>query len=327
MAAGQVRVLYSETDGRRAVDGGPWLRAACWVTAVPMRRRGADARPSSVASALLTMAGGVLVTQGADGGRGDRMVVNMRNRKRVRSKGACAPSSITGDNERNAGTAFTVTEGSSGLRVDKLRKSYKRRPVTCDVSMNLDRGEVVALLGRTGSGKTTVFLLHRRSDHPRWGGTSPSMGPTSRSTRCTAGRRGVCLGIGYLPQGKCRSFAACRSRTNIMAILEIAEPKRGAPQGTAGGTSVGVLDRAYCAGRPPCPCRRRTAPAPKSRAALRPNPRLRAARRAFAGVDPIAVGDIRHLVSDLKDAGDRRSDHRSQCSRNPRDRRPRLYPA
>ena len=52
---------------------------------------------------------------------------------------------------------LTVTEGESGLRVRNLRKSYKKRVVIRDVTLDLDRGEVVALLGPNGSGKTTTF--------------------------------------------------------------------------------------------------------------------------------------------------------------------------
>ena len=52
---------------------------------------------------------------------------------------------------------LTVTEGTSGLRIEKLRKSYRKRVVIRDVSMELARGEVVALLGPNGSGKTTSF--------------------------------------------------------------------------------------------------------------------------------------------------------------------------
>ena len=50
-----------------------------------------------------------------------------------------------------------VTEGDSGLKVEHLRKSYRKRVVIRDVSMELNRGEVVALLGPNGSGKTTSF--------------------------------------------------------------------------------------------------------------------------------------------------------------------------
>jgi len=52
---------------------------------------------------------------------------------------------------------LTVTTGSSGLRVNKMRKSYRKKVVIRDVSMELNRGEVVALLGPNGSGKTTSF--------------------------------------------------------------------------------------------------------------------------------------------------------------------------
>jgi len=52
---------------------------------------------------------------------------------------------------------LTVTEGSLGLQIRNLRKSYKRRPVIREVSIDLMRGEVVALLGPNGCGKTTCF--------------------------------------------------------------------------------------------------------------------------------------------------------------------------
>ena len=53
--------------------------------------------------------------------------------------------------------SLTVAEGSSGLRIEHLRKSYRKKTVIRDFSMTLDRGEVVALLGPNGSGKTTTF--------------------------------------------------------------------------------------------------------------------------------------------------------------------------
>ncbi|MGB1034244.1 MAG: ATP-binding cassette domain-containing protein, partial [Primorskyibacter sp.] len=56
-----------------------------------------------------------------------------------------------------AAPELTVTEGSSGLRIRHLRKSYKKRVVIRDVSLDLQRGEVVGLLGPNGCGKTTTF--------------------------------------------------------------------------------------------------------------------------------------------------------------------------
>ncbi len=64
---------------------------------------------------------------------------------------------------------LTVTEGSLGLRVENLRKSYKKRVVIRDFSMQLDRGEVVALLGPNGCGKTTTFYMICGLIYPRGG--------------------------------------------------------------------------------------------------------------------------------------------------------------
>ena len=52
---------------------------------------------------------------------------------------------------------LSVTTGNKGLKVKNLRKSYRKRPVIRDVSLEVTRGEVVALLGPNGSGKTTCF--------------------------------------------------------------------------------------------------------------------------------------------------------------------------
>lgn len=56
-----------------------------------------------------------------------------------------------------AAPTLTVTDGTSGLQIDHLRKSYRKKVVIRDFSMHLKRGEVVALLGPNGSGKTTTF--------------------------------------------------------------------------------------------------------------------------------------------------------------------------
>ena len=90
---------------------------------------------------------------------------------------------------------LTVQDGGAGLRVVNLRKSYRKRLVIRDVSLELGRGEVVALLGPNGSGKTTCFYsiaglvtpeagrvivdgrdvtalpMYRRADPPQTGGT------------------------------------------------------------------------------------------------------------------------------------------------------------
>ena len=91
---------------------------------------------------------------------------------------------------------LTLENGSAGLRVTSLRKSYKKRMVIRDFSMEVSRGEVVALLGPNGSGKTTTFYMIAGLVYPDGGkvlldGRDVSMLPMYRRAR---------LGIGYLPQ-------------------------------------------------------------------------------------------------------------------------------
>ena len=56
-----------------------------------------------------------------------------------------------------SGPDLKLADGTAGLRISHLRKSYRKKAVIRDFSMHLDRGEVVALLGPNGSGKTTTF--------------------------------------------------------------------------------------------------------------------------------------------------------------------------
>ena len=110
---------------------------------------------------------------------------------------------------------WTVTAGSGGLEVRGMRKSYRRRPVIRDVSMRLDRGEVVALLGPNGSGKTTSFYCIAGLIMPEGGqvlldGRDVTGLPMYRRAR---------LGIGYLPQ-EVSIFRGLSVENNILAVLE-----------------------------------------------------------------------------------------------------------
>lgn len=114
---------------------------------------------------------------------------------------------------------LTVTPGSSGLRIEKLRKSYRKKTVIRDVSMTLDRGEVVALLGPNGSGKTTSFYAIAGLVFPEAGtvtidGQNVTTLPMYRRAR---------LGIGYLPQ-EMSIFRGLSVEDNISAVLDIAVP-------------------------------------------------------------------------------------------------------
>jgi lipopolysaccharide export system ATP-binding protein len=185
----------------------------------------------------------------------------------------------------------------TGLRVEHLRKSYRKKVVIRDVSLSLDRGEVVALLGPNGSGKTTTFyaiagLVHPEGGHIWIDGREVVALPMYRRAR---------LGIGYLPQ-EMSIFRGLSAEDNIMAILEIAEPSRARRrerlEQLLSEFSIEHLRRApalaLSGGE-----RRRVEIA----RCLAANPRYLLLDEPFAGVDPISVGDIRHLVADLKKRG------------------------
>lgn len=189
---------------------------------------------------------------------------------------------------------LTVSEGSAGLQITNLRKSYRKRVVIRDVSMTLHRGEVVALLGPNGSGKTTSFYAIAGLVAPEGGRVTID---GAEVTRFPMYRRAK-LGIGYLPQ-EMSIFRGLSVEDNIAAILEIAESdphtRRERLEELLSDFSIEHLRRApalaLSGGE-----RRRVEIA----RCLAANPKYLLLDEPFAGVDPISVGDIRHLVADLK---------------------------
>ncbi len=190
-----------------------------------------------------------------------------------------------------------VTDGGLGLRIEHLRKSYRKKLVIRDVSMTLDRGEVVALLGPNGSGKTTTFYAVAGLVTPEGGkvavdGTDVTILPMYRRAQ---------LGIGYLPQEN-SIFRGLSVEDNISAILDIAvadrhkrrerleellseftiEHLRRAPALALSGGERRRVEIARC---------------------LAADPKYLLLDEPFAGVDPISVGDIRTLVAELKNRG------------------------
>ncbi len=190
-----------------------------------------------------------------------------------------------------------ITEGAGGLQVRNLRKSYKKRPVIRDVSMDLRRGEVVALLGPNGSGKTTCFYSIAGLVTPEGGqvlidGKDVTALPMYRRAR---------LGIGYLPQ-EVSIFRGLSVEDNILAVLEISvrdrHKRRERLEELLSEFSITHLRRtpalALSGGE-----RRRVEIA----RCLAADPKYLLLDEPFAGVDPIAVAEIRHLVHDLKARG------------------------
>ena len=192
---------------------------------------------------------------------------------------------------------LTVTGGDLGLKVSNLRKSYRKRPVIRDVSLDVTRGEVVALLGPNGSGKTTCFYAIA-------GLTMPDGGQVTidgRDVTTYPMYRRAQLGIGYLPQER-SIFQGLNVEDNILAILEIVEKdrtkRRERLEELLDEFSIAHLRRtpsvALSGGeRRRCEIARSLAATPKYLLLDEP----------FTGIDPIAVGDIRDLVTDLKHRG------------------------
>ncbi|MEP5199120.1 MAG: LPS export ABC transporter ATP-binding protein, partial [Paracoccaceae bacterium] len=189
------------------------------------------------------------------------------------------------------------SHGEQGLKVSNLRKSYRKRPVIRDVSLELTRGEVVALLGPNGSGKTTCFYSIAGLVMPDGGqvtidGKDVTSFPMYRRAQ---------MGIGYLPQER-SIFQGLNVEDNILAILEIVEKdrtkRRERLEELLNEFSIAHLRRtpsvALSGGE------RRRCEIARSLAA---NPKYLLLDEPFPGIDPIAVGDIRDLVMDLKSRG------------------------
>ena len=192
---------------------------------------------------------------------------------------------------------LTVTEGASGLRIENLRKSYRKKVVIRDVTMSLNRGEVVALLGPNGSGKTTCFYSIAGLVTPEAGRVVVDGVDVTHLPMYRRGR----LGIGYLPQ-EMSIFRGMRVEDNILAILEISEKdrhkRRERLEELLSEFSIEHLRRANALALSGGERRR-----VEIARCLAANPKYLLLDEPFAGVDPISVGDIRHLVADLTKRG------------------------
>ncbi len=181
--------------------------------------------------------------------------------------------------------------------VKNIAKSYAKRPVLKNVSINVKQGEAVGLLGPNGAGKTTCFYCITGLITPDTGSITLS---NENITKLPFYRRAQ-KGIGYLPQ-ESSIFRSLTVEDNIMAVLEVVEPyedKRNQKlDELLAEFSITHLREspaiALSGGE-----RRRLEIA----RALAANPDFILLDEPFAGVDPIAVNDIRNLVFHLKDKG------------------------
>ena len=206
-------------------------------------------------------------------------------------------SETSDDNGQMAEDGLRVVEGGRGLVVTRIGKSYNKRPVVRSVSLSLKRGEAVGLLGPNGAGKTTCFymitgLIAADTGSIEVDGHDVTRLPMYRRAR---------LGIGYLPQ-EASIFRGLTAEQNIRATAELLEPDgarleamveallaefgithiRNTPSVALSGGERRRVEIARC---------------------LATHPSYILLDEPFAGIDPIAVGEIRDLVKHLKDRG------------------------
>ncbi len=186
---------------------------------------------------------------------------------------------------------------NTGLTASNIGKAFKKRPVLRGVDITVHRGEAVGLLGPNGAGKTTCFYIISGLMSADYGtvtldGIDVTRMPMYRRAR---------LGIGYLPQ-EASIFRGMTVEQNIRSVLELIEPIRAKRESMLeellAEFSISHLRRtpaiALSGGE-----RRRVEIA----RALAGKPNYIMLDEPFAGIDPIAVGDIRDLISHLKDRG------------------------
>jgi lipopolysaccharide export system ATP-binding protein len=199
---------------------------------------------------------------------------------------------------RDAGRPLPrLVEGSQGLSVHRIGKSFRKRPVVRAVSLSLRRGEVVGLLGPNGAGKTTCFYMITGLIPADYGtieldGHDVTKLPMYRRAR---------LGIGYLPQ-EASIFRGMTTEENIRATAELYETDAGRLEALVeelmaefGVTHVRHTPAIALSGGE----RRRVEIA----RLLATHPAYILLDEPLAGIDPIAVGEIRDLVRQLKDRG------------------------
>ena len=185
----------------------------------------------------------------------------------------------------------------SVLKIEHLSKSYGRRVVLRDISMTAAQGESVGLLGPNGAGKTTAFYCITG----QLKATRGQIFLNSQDITHLPFYQRARLHIGYLPQEN-SVFRGLNVEQNIMAILEVIEPDRKKRQQKLDALleefSISHLRRSPATSLSGGERRR-----VEIARALATDPKFILLDEPFAGIDPIAVNEIRSLVSQLKNRG------------------------
>jgi len=184
-----------------------------------------------------------------------------------------------------------------GLVVDNIGKSFRKRAVVKGVSLRLARGEVAGLLGPNGAGKTTCFYMITGLIPADYGSIHLDGENITRQPMYQRAR----MGVGYLPQ-ETSIFRAMTVEENVMAVVELRERS----QTRAKQTVTELLQELRIEHLRNSPAvslsggeRRRVEIA----RALASEPSFMLLDEPFAGIDPLAIADIREVITYLKGRG------------------------
>ena len=193
--------------------------------------------------------------------------------------------------------AARTAADDDGLFVDQVGKSFNERPVVNNVSLRLRRGEVAGLLGPNGAGKTTTFYMITGLIQPDYGhiildGEDITGQPMYQRAR---------MGVGYLPQ-EASIFRGLTVEENVLAVVEMRE-KSGAKARDSVTRLLEELRIEHLRKSPAVSLsggeRRRVEIA----RALASEPSFMLLDEPFAGIDPLAIADIRHVIGYLSSQG------------------------
>jgi lipopolysaccharide export system ATP-binding protein len=192
---------------------------------------------------------------------------------------------------------LTAPAPGSGLIVDRIGKSFRGRPVVKGVSLHLARGEVAGLLGPNGAGKTTCFYMITGLIAADYGAIYLDGEDITNQPMYQRAREG----LGYLPQ-ETSIFRGMTVEQNIMAVVEMREPRRDRIR----AITSELLEELHIDHLRTSPAvslsggeRRRVEIA----RALASEPSFMLLDEPFAGIDPLAIADIRDVIGYLRTRG------------------------
>lgn len=190
-----------------------------------------------------------------------------------------------------------MTESAEGLVVSNIAKSFGKRQVVRDVSLSLQRGEVVGLLGPNGAGKTTCFYMIMGLIGADSGTISIDGEDVTRLPMYQRAR----LGVGYLPQ-EASIFRGMTVEENVMAVAELVEKDRAARMAQVDSllSELHVEHLRNQAATSLSGGERRRVEIAR---ALASRPSFMLLDEPFTGIDPLAISDISDLVRFLKQRG------------------------